>query len=152
MKRIKSLNGKCQSENARMRDVPGLVCVMTAISRVRGSPEPEPVSGAECTFGNVLICPCHLGKLLLWVWWLNFSKLVQPRVDISQHYNRQILRNQNEWISVLCSVCMSLAELCSGKKDYEGAAKSRKFHFKELLLTRVVSVLWKVWLSEEYLM
>ena len=42
---------------------------------------------------------------------------------------------------VVYGVCMSLAELCSGKKDYEGAAKSRKFHFKELLLTRVVSVL-----------
>ena len=51
--------------------------------RAKSQPEPELVLGAECTFGNVLICPCHLGKLLLWVWWLNFSKLVQPKVGIS---------------------------------------------------------------------
>ena len=45
-------------------------------------------STTGCTFGNVLICYCHLGKLLLWVWWLNFSKLVQPKVEISlPNYN-----------------------------------------------------------------
>ena len=42
----------------RSRDLAGPI-------RAKSLPEPELMLGAECTFGNVLICPCHLGKLLL---------------------------------------------------------------------------------------
>ena len=132
---------KCQSEEMSR----GLsVCVMKAISRVganhrpvlrsrdqpgpiraQSQPEPELVLGAECTFGNVLICPCHLGKLLLWVWWLNFSKLVQPKVGISLRWHyRQIDKSYK----IKMNVC-PLLSCVPVKRNMKGLQKAKRVSF-----------------------